>query len=76
MSASSFSSQQKVLLIPQQFMDLFASLFGLTLLAVSAGVAYHYGIKPDRAEKKRQTERVMAEVRRQRWERSRKRSTV
>jgi hypothetical protein len=54
-------------------MDLFASLFGVTLLAVSVGVAYHYGIKPDREEKKRQTERDLAELRRQRWERSRKR---
>jgi hypothetical protein len=55
-------------------MDLSASLFGLTLLALSLGVVYHWGIKPDREEKKRRADRAFAEERRKQWERSRKRT--
>ena len=54
-------------------MDLFASLFGSILLVLSVGVTYHYGIKPDRDEKKRRAEQGLAELRRQQVERSRNR---
>ena len=37
-------------------MDLFASIFGFILVALSVAVTYHYGIKPDREEKKRRAE--------------------
>jgi hypothetical protein len=49
-------------------MDFFAGLFGLTLLLVSLLVAYHYGVKPDREEKKRRVEQELAEMRRKRVE--------
>jgi hypothetical protein len=49
-------------------MDFFAGLFGLMLLLVSLLVAYHYGIKPEREEKKRRAEQELAEIRRKRWE--------
>jgi hypothetical protein len=54
-------------------MDLFAGLFGFTLLTLSLGVTYHWGIKPGREEKKRRAEWALAEIRRKHWERSRKR---
>lgn len=55
-------------------MDLFASIFGFILVALSLAVTYHYGIKPERDEKKRRAERALGEIRRQHWERSRKRT--
>lgn len=57
-------------------MDFFAGLFGLVLLVFSVVLAYHLGIKPDREEKRRRAERALAEMRRQRWERSRKRPAI
>jgi hypothetical protein len=44
-------------------MDLFAGLFSVTLLFVSLLVAYHFGIKPEREEKKRRAEQALAEMR-------------
>jgi len=44
-------------------MDLFATLFGLILLAVGVGVTYLWGIKPDREQKKRRAEQVRQELR-------------
>lgn len=58
------------------FMDLFAGLFGSTLITISLVVAYHWGIKPEREEKKRRAERELAEIRRQHFERARRRSAV
>jgi hypothetical protein len=57
-------------------MDLSAALFGVILMVVSVVVAYHWGIKPEREEKKRRTEQALAEIRRKHWEKVRKRSTV
>jgi hypothetical protein len=57
-------------------MDFFAGFFGLFLLTVSVIVAYHWGIKPDREEKKRKAERALLEMRRRQWERSRKRPAI
>ena len=54
-------------------MDFFAGLFSLALLIVSLLVAYHFGIKPEREEKKRRAEQALAEMRRKRWEALRKR---
>ncbi len=54
-------------------MDFFAGLFGLTLLTTSIIIPYHWGIKPAREEKKRKAERALAAVRREHWEKSRKR---
>jgi hypothetical protein len=53
-------------------MDLYATIFGFILVALSLGVTYHWGIKPDREEKKRRAELALGEMRRQ-HERSRKR---
>jgi hypothetical protein len=57
-------------------MDFFAGLFGLILLMLSVAVAYHWGIKPDREEKKRRAARVLAEMRRRNWEKSRNRRAI
>ena len=57
-------------------MDLFAGLFGFLLLTSSLILTYRWGVKPDREEKKRRAERVLAEARRRNWERSRKRPGV
>jgi hypothetical protein len=54
-------------------MDLYATIFGFILIALSLGVTYHWGIKPDREEKKRRAELALGEMRRQHVERSRKR---
>ena len=54
-------------------MDLFAGLFGLALVTLSVGITYHWGIKPEREEKKRRAEQALADSRRQRWENLRKR---
>ncbi len=53
-------------------MDLFAGLFGFTLLTLGVGVTYHWGIRPDREEKKRRAERARAELLRRRSEKIRK----
>ena len=53
-------------------MDLFASLFGLTFLVIGLLITYHWGIRPDRQEKKRRTERALADMRRQQYEKVRK----
>jgi hypothetical protein len=55
-------------------MDLSAALFGGMLIMVSVAVAYHWGIKPEREQKKRRAEQALAEIRRKHWERMRKRS--
>jgi hypothetical protein len=49
-------------------MDIFATFFGLSLLALGVGVTYRWGIKPDREEKKRRAEQIRAELRRQHYE--------
>jgi hypothetical protein len=54
-------------------MDLFASIFGIILVTVSLGVTYQFGIKPDREAKKRRAKQALDEMRRQHWERLRKR---
>jgi hypothetical protein len=54
-------------------MDLFAGIFGFILVALSLGVTYHWGIKPDRDAKKRRSKQALDELRRQQWERARKR---
>jgi hypothetical protein len=46
-------------------MDLLATMFGLAMLLLSAFVAYHWGIKPERQEKKRRAELALAQMRRQ-----------
>jgi hypothetical protein len=46
-------------------MELPAALFGLALIALSAVVAYQWGIKPDRENRKRRAEELN-ELRRQR----------
>ena len=51
-------------------MDLFATIFGVALFTLSIGVTYLWGIKPDRELKKRQAERIRAELRRQNSERA------
>jgi hypothetical protein len=56
-------------------MDLYAAIFGLTLLSLAVGVTYHWGIRPDRQEKKRRGEAARAELRRQHAEEFRKRPT-
>jgi hypothetical protein len=53
-------------------MDLFATIFGLILLALSVGVTYHWGIKPDREKKKRRAEQTRAELRRRHSEKLRR----
>jgi hypothetical protein len=57
-------------------MDLFAGLFGGFLTLVSVLLAYHWGIKPEREEKKRRAEQTLAEIHRRHWENVRKRSPV
>lgn len=57
-------------------MDFFAGLFGFLLFTSSVVLTYHWGIKPDRAQKKRRMEQAVAELRRRDLERSRRRSTV
>jgi hypothetical protein len=57
-------------------MDLSAGLFGIFLTLLSVILTYHWGIKPEREEKKRRAERAHAEIRRKHWENMRKRSTV
>ena len=57
-------------------MDLFAALFGGFLTVLSVVLAYHWGVKPEREEKKRRAERALAELRRKHWEKVRKRSAV
>ena len=46
-------------------MDLYAAIFGLGMLLLSAFVAYHWGIKPERQEKKRRAELALAQLRQQ-----------
>lgn len=46
-------------------MDIFATVFGLLLLALGVGVTYKWGIKPDREQKKLRAEQMRAELRRQ-----------
>jgi hypothetical protein len=70
---SSISLTTEVSINSQQIMDLFASMFGFTLVALSLGVTYHWGIKPAREEKKRREQQALGEMRRRHWERSRKR---
>jgi hypothetical protein len=53
--------------------DVFASIFGFVVIALSIVVTYQYGIKPVREEKKRRAARALANMRREHWERSRKR---
>ena len=53
-------------------MDLFATIFGLTLLLLAGVVTYLCGIKPEREEKKRRAEQIRAEQRRQHFERIRR----
>ena len=53
-------------------MDLLASLFGLTLLVIGLLITYHWGIRPERQEKKRRTERALADMRRLQYEKVRK----
>lgn len=57
-------------------MDLFAGLFGASLIVLSVILAYRWGIKPEREEKKRRAERALEEERRRRWENTRKRFTA
>jgi hypothetical protein len=57
-------------------MDLFAGLFGAIMTALSVVVAYQFGIKPERDEKRRRAHRALEEVRRRHWEKVRKRSAV
>jgi hypothetical protein len=56
-------------------MDLLAGIFSFILVALSAGITYHWGIKPDRERKKRRAERALAETRRRQYEKFRKRPT-
>jgi len=55
-------------------MDLFATIFGLGMLVLSIAVAYHWGIKPDRHQKRLRAERALAELRQQRPRTSRQRT--
>ena len=57
-------------------MDLFAAIFGSTLLLLAVGVTYVWGVKPDREEKKRRAEQVRAEQRRQHSERIRRQAAL
>jgi len=47
-------------------MDLLATIFGLGMLMLSVAIAYHWGIKPDRQQKKLRAEKALAEMRQQR----------
>jgi len=51
-------------------MDLLAGIFSFSLVALSAGITYHWGIKPDR-EQKRRAARALAETRRRQYEKFR-----
>ena len=53
-------------------MDFLIVIFSFILFAVAAGVTYHFGIKPDREQKKRRAERALAELRRRHSEKFRK----
>jgi hypothetical protein len=55
-------------------MDFFAGLFGVGLLTISVLLAYRWGVKPDRDEKKRRAQQAVAEERRRHLERARRRS--
>ena len=57
-------------------MDLFAVIFGSTLLFFAVGVTYVWGVKPDREKKKRQAEQIRAEQRRQHSERIRRQAQL
>ena len=57
-------------------MDLFAAVFGSTLLLLAVGVTYVWGVKPDREEKKRRAEQIRAEQRRQHSERIRRQAQL
>jgi hypothetical protein len=46
-------------------MDFSAAIFGLTIVAISAWIAYQWGIKPDRERRKLRNEQLLAELRRQ-----------
>jgi hypothetical protein len=46
-------------------MDIYAGMFGLGIILVSVWVAYRWGIKPDREEKKRRAELALWELRQQ-----------
>lgn len=50
-------------------MDYSAAIFGIAMLALSAWIAYQWGIKPDREMRKRRTEQLHAQMRRQRDQR-------
>jgi hypothetical protein len=54
-------------------MDLFAGSFAFILFVLSAGITYHWGIKPEREEKKRRAEQLREATRRQ-LEKSRRHS--
>ncbi|HEV7680911.1 MAG TPA: hypothetical protein VGO68_02220 [Pyrinomonadaceae bacterium] len=54
-------------------MDFFAGSFALILFILSAGITYHWGIKPEREAKKRRAEQQRESTRRQQ-EKSRQRS--
>jgi len=55
-------------------MDLFATIFGLGMLIVSIALAYRWGIKPDRQQKRLRAEKALAELRQQRPRASRQRT--
>lgn len=46
-------------------MDIYASFFGLGMLLLSVLVAYHFGIKPERQEKRRRAQQALAQLRQQ-----------
>lgn len=55
-------------------MDILATFFAATLVIVSVGVTYCWGIKPQREEQKRRAEQIRAELRRQHYDRLRQRT--
>ena len=57
-------------------MDLFATMFGVTLTLLAVVVTYVCGIKPERDEKKRRAEQIRAEQRRRHFERIRRQAAV
>ncbi len=51
-------------------MDILAGLFSFILITLSVVITYHWGIKPDREEKKRRAHQALAELRRRDSEKS------
>ena len=47
-------------------MELAAAFFGVTMIVVSAWLTYHWGIKPDREQRRQRTAELNAKMRRQR----------